>query len=401
MRQVDSAKFKGSKIKEAREFLGMSTADFATKLGVSKALVVLVENEKREVAPDLASAILSSVPLPASFFFIKREKKDSSGIFYRSRKSESKKKRKSYETIHLWVKDIASYLSEFIVFPKVNIQRFDIDPEKTTKRDIEEIALECRKNLGLGTSPVPNCVDLFERLGIIIYRRSFDAPKIDSFSQWNALDNRPYIALNSDSDNGPRSRFDSCHEFGHLVLHKNVDPERFEKDNAYYKWVEDQAHEFAANFLMPRKCARIEMARPSMSNFLLLKPKWKVSIKFLIHRAKTVGVIDNPRSYQLFMMNYNKKKWHVKEPLNEKVPIEVPGYLTRSFKLLVDRKIKSKQQILNDLPYHAEFIEESLALENGYFEDDLMPILKEDLPNIGDGAKVVEFPSGRRKKAMS
>ena len=119
---------------------------------------------------------------------------------------------------------------------------------------------------------------------------------------------RPVIILGDDKAKRDRERFSAAHELGHLVMH---DPE-----NAGTKIIEDQAHRFAAAFLMPASDIRGELPRiPAWSEFLTMKRRSGVSIGALLMRARTLGVMPG-NTYQQAIRYMSMYGWRVNEPGN-------------------------------------------------------------------------------------
>ena len=90
----------------------------------------------------------------------------------------------------------------------------------------------------------------------------------------------PLIFMNAAMP-GDRYRFTLAHELAHLVLHNQP-----ETDEA----MEEQADEFASEFLLPAKEIRPYLARPSLGGLARVKPYWKVSIKALLQVSKVIAV---------------------------------------------------------------------------------------------------------------
>jgi Zn-dependent peptidase ImmA (M78 family) len=95
---------------------------------------------------------------------------------------------------------------------------------------------------------------------------------------------------------------------GHLVMH---DP-----DNAGAKIIEDQAHRFAAAFLMPASDIRSELPQtPAWNDLLAMKRYWGVSIGALLMRARTLQVMPE-NTYQQAMRYMSMRRWRINEPGN-------------------------------------------------------------------------------------
>ncbi|MGL5303474.1 MAG: ImmA/IrrE family metallo-endopeptidase, partial [Aeromonas sp.] len=97
-----------------------------------------------------------------------------------------------------------------------------------------------------------------------------------------------------------RFRFDIAHELGHLVLHDGI--------TTGDMITESQANRFASAFLMPRVSFSKEF--PALrgrqfdwSKLVEFKSRWKVSLKAIIYRASSLGLItpEKARSGFLFL----------------------------------------------------------------------------------------------------
>ena len=69
--------------------------------------------------------------------------------------------------------------------------------------------------------------------------------------------------------------------------------------------METEADEFAAEFLMPMKEIRPQLAYPSLGKLARVKAHWKVSIKSLIVQAHRLKLIT-PSQYIGLNVNYSK-----------------------------------------------------------------------------------------------
>ncbi len=194
------------------------------------------------------------------------------------------------------------------------------------------------------------------------------ARDLDAFSTWDAVDGRPYVVLGSDSQSAFRTRFNVCHELGHLILHKGVSPAEF-KDRSNFKLIEAQADRFAAAFLAPASTFSPEIAIPSLEAFRVLKPRWRLSIKMMIRRAQDLNVIDREEARRLYI-NYNRRRWNHQEPLDEETEVEKPRLVRRMFEAIVDNDILEPSQIVADLPFNREDIEQLASLPFGYLDEE-------------------------------
>ncbi len=115
---------------------------------------------------------------------------------------------------------------------------------QATRADLENVARQTRATFGMPRGPVRNVVETIEDHGLVVIRLPLDTADVDAFSL--PFHDRPVVVLGADKNDRARSRFDAAHELGHLVAHG---------DQVWgVKDVEQQAHYFAAEFLMPARC---------------------------------------------------------------------------------------------------------------------------------------------------
>lgn len=93
-----------------------------------------------------------------------------------------------------------------------------------------------------------------------------------------------------------RFRFSLAHELGHMVMHNAPDEDQK---------MEEEAHRFAAAFMMPAAEIKPYLVGMKLSNLGRVKAFWKMSIKALIRRAFDLGMIT-PSQHKSFSIQYNK-----------------------------------------------------------------------------------------------
>lgn len=389
--------FIGERLTQARKARGLTAVTLADLLGVSSTTISQYEHNKQAPRPDLMLEISRHLNLPVSFFraplqspHVERRTK------WRSNTTATKFARERAESRYEWLREIVAYFEEFLDFPEINIPKIDTPNNfKEISGDlIDSAAKEARTFYGLGYSPIPDLVLLLENNGIIVARGKLDAADLNAFSEW--LDNDfPYVFLGTDKSICARSRFDAAHEFGHLILHRNI-PKRQYGTPADFKILEQQAHRFAAAFLLPPEQFFTELWAPTLSAFESLKGKWKASIKCMIVHSHRYGLLSESQ-YQRMMINYNRK-YKSGEPLDNILPPEAPRFLARCVEMLIEEKIKTKEELLIDLPFAPSDIEELTNLPTGYFREKsgqvvelTLPQIRKNLGEIGGEGNVVQF----------
>ena len=109
---------------------------------------------------------------------------------------------------------------------------------------------------------------------------SLGSSDVDAFSLPFA--DHPVVVLGTDKDDRARSRFDGAHELGHLVVHG--------EQIWGVKEVETQAHQFAAEFLLPAEQIYDQLPTTvDWPTLFELKRHWQVSLAALLMRARTLG----------------------------------------------------------------------------------------------------------------
>lgn len=370
--------FVGARLREGREARGLTAIALSEILGVSRQAVSQYENDQQTPRPEVMHKIEHVLRLPPEFFSRPvRGLPETRRIFYRSMSSATKTARVRAERRYGWLTTIVDYLQRYASFPPVSFPRFDVpnDPRELSWEDIENLASETRRFWGMGEGPISNVVWLLENNGAVVARGMIGADKLDAFSEWYEWHERhdtPYVFLGAEKDSGPRSRYDSAHELGHLVLHRHISRKHITHQPTF-KLIEDQAHRFGAAFLLPASTFATDLPAPSLDAFRALKPVWKVSIAMMVYRSAELDLIGKEHAQRLWR-NRARRGWMHQEPLDDQLPIEKPRLLRRVFELLINEGVQSRAEIRARLPYALSDIEELADLPAGFLEDKPAPI---------------------------
>lgn len=354
----------GHRIKEARILKGYSLEELAKRVGLTRQSMSKYENEDMKISMEKLVDISEVLDFPIDFF---KKKKDNLGIgdnpiFFRSlRKTTSKIKESLGQNVE-FLEEIFYNISEYIEFPKVNID-FSINKNyKIGVSDlyIEEIAMKMREKWGIGESPINNLVDLLQRNGIIISRIELDNYTVDAFSSMTRS-RVPFIILGSDKQSAVRSRMDCAHELGHIILHSHLSKEDIIEN---HNIIEDEAKRFASAFLLPANEFSKDIYTINLDSFIYIKKRWKVSIAGIIVRSHRLNLITDDQYTYLFK-RISAKKWRVKEPLDDIIQIEEPELLKEACNLLFDNGVISKKDFVRFIGFPVSLIEGLCNLEEG------------------------------------
>ena len=160
----------------------------------------------------------------------------------------------------------------------------------------EDAAKTLRYDWGLGDKPIGNLIALLESKGIRIFSIFVKSEYIDAFSVWHK--DQPFIFLNNQKTM-ERSRFDACHELGHLVrdvytMKISLESDKSDNSDLNSKEIEKHADEFASAFLMPEVALmEYKHVNPTLNNLIELKKVFGVSLVALAYRMHKLGFISD------------------------------------------------------------------------------------------------------------
>ena len=344
----------------------------AQLVGVTPASISAYEHGHWSPRPEALDRIAKTLNYRSTFFFRPEEPPlagDHQTIFERSRSSATKSTRRRAQHYRTWLREILQYLGQFVTLPDPNVPPAEQHWLRLDGGAIEDSVRRTRRYWNLGDGPISNVTLLAEKNGIIVTMVPMNATSLDAFSTWDCADQRPYIVLGMDIPSPFRTRFNVCHELGHLVLHREVTPPEF-GNQEYFKLIESQADRFAAAFLTPAASFSGDIvAAPTLDMFRTLKPRWRTSIKMMIYRARELDIIDREEARSLYI-SYNRRGWSREEPLDSESEVEKARLVRRVFEAIVENAVLERSQIVAALPFNREDIEQLASLPYGYLDDE-------------------------------
>ncbi|RJX68643.1 ImmA/IrrE family metallo-endopeptidase [Vibrio sinensis] len=356
--------FQPVRLTQARESLGLTKVALATLVNVSAATVTNWENGKQSPECDKLTALSNTLNMPTHWFLKEIPFESSTPYFYRSLSSATRVARDTTKIKLDWMAEVTSTLGQWFEWPQLRL------PENTkhfmamSEEDIEVLAIEFRQLVGLGNGPIQDVVLAVENAGVICARGDVGYDKMDGVSHWHDHLERPFIFLASDKNNGVRSRFDAAHELGHVILHKHIN--KSEHNSTTIQLIEKQADFFAGALLLPSDSFAKDLSKPTLETFLALKRRWKVSIAAMIYRAWQLEIIDDLQKSNLFK-RLSVKRWRIREPLDDDLPIEEPRILPRAVRMLTDQGVCRKEDLLDKLGLSAGLSTMLCSLPEGFF----------------------------------
>lgn len=290
-----------------RESRGLSQKMLADALGVSQGRVSKVESGLLAVPDDLLDALARVLNYPSGFFLQAGAPKGVgiAEIFHRKRQDVPKKVLdKVYARMEIRYRHIENLLRATDI--PVNVPHLDIDEFGT----VADIARLVRATWHLPRGPIQDLTTILENAGVVVVPFDFETPKIDAISRW--LPGLPPLIFVNETSPKDRLRFNLGHELGHLVMHTLPNPE-----------IEDQANQFAAEFLLPERDIRNDLGDLTMAKLAVLKRYWNASMSALLKRADDLGTISAGRARALWAQ-MARAGYKLREPVDLDVPGEQP-----------------------------------------------------------------------------
>jgi Zn-dependent peptidase ImmA (M78 family)/transcriptional regulator with XRE-family HTH domain len=181
---------------------------------------------------------------------------------------------------------------------RIDVHEFDGDPRA--------VARQVRAALRMPMGPVQNMTYAIEACGGVVTICHFGARQIDAAHVW-LPGHPPMFFMNADRP-GDRHRFNLAHELAHAVMHDFPSGD-----------IEQQANEFASEFLMPTDEIGPELCALTIERAAQLKQRWKVSMSALIYNAHRLGCISERRYRTLYAtLRSMLKKPLMAEPIDIK-----------------------------------------------------------------------------------
>lgn len=358
------------RIREARLARGMTAAELASCIGVTRQAVSKYELGIAEPGSAVLNEIARSLDMPLSFFQKPSSLQENQGtIFFRSLKTNAARAKDVLSVKIQWAAQLAKMLSEEIIFPEVDLptlpERF-LQSATYTYDDIEEITMFLRQHWKLGNAPITNMARLLESRGIVVASVKTGFSETDACSA--VIGGRPFVFLDMQKECAVRTRFNMAHELGHLVLHQDISQAELEDKNIQTR-IEQEANQFASCFLLPRATFLLDIRSTSLMSFLPLKTKWKVSIQAMVYRCRELEVFSENQMIYI-QKQISAKHWRKNEPYDDEWPCENTFILQASIKMLIERGDYTKEEFVEQFRLHAKDIEEICDLPKGFLSEE-------------------------------
>lgn len=311
----------GARVKQAREFCGLTQTEFARRLGVSQPAIAQIEAERTRPSDSVLRAISFQTGFPLSFF--RREALENfplGSLVFRARKAMTAKERDQVYRHGQVVYEAVARLAAKVEMGPVCLPRLDHGEFESP----EHAATLTRAALGLSPdSPITNLTNAIERAGVFVLAIPLRSSNAIAYSLW--AETRPVIVV-FQGILGDRLRMNLAHELGHLVMHQQLVGNEKERER--------EAYAFAGELLLPEQPARSELVAPvTLSALAPLKPRWGMAISALVMRAARLEIIT-PRQQKYLFQQISQRGWRQREPANLDVTVEKPRAARKMAELL-------------------------------------------------------------------
>ncbi|MFC8337571.1 helix-turn-helix domain-containing protein [Streptomyces rubiginosohelvolus] len=317
--------FDGQRLTLARQLAGLRKNALAAKIDKSATAVAAYENNTKRPAPATVAQLCLTLGVDPGFFLPgpHQPAANNSIPHFRSLRSTTQLARDQAFAYGVIAGDVGAALERHVEFPEPSLPRLSVDVDDEVSDLPEEAARLLRKHWEIKAGPVGHLVRLAENNGVVVVFSPAQTAAVDAYSFDDGY--RPTVVLNPAKEDYYRQRFDVAHELGHLVMHVDAEPGS--------KVVENQAHRFAAELLMPE--GELRDLLPSKADWRVLaalKESYGVSLQALLYRSRSLGVMGDV-TYRNAISYLSSKGWRRREP-GEMPAVEQPSLYPRAVEIL-------------------------------------------------------------------
>ncbi|TFE38339.1 ImmA/IrrE family metallo-endopeptidase [Streptomyces sp. ICN441] len=367
--------FDGRRLTLARQLAGLRKNALATKIDKSPTAVAAYENNTKRPAPATVAQLCLTLGVDPGFFLPGPHQPavNNSVPHFRSLRSTTQLARDQAFAYGMIAGDVGAALERHVEFPESNVPRLSVDVDDEVSSVPEEAARLLRKHWDIADGPLGHLVRLAENNGVVVVFSPAQTADVDAYSFDDGY--RPTIVLNPAKEDYYRQRFDVAHELGHLVMHVDAEPGS--------KVVENQAHRFAAELLLPESELRdLLPGKADWRVLATLKEAYGVSLQALLYRSRALGVM-NDVAYRNAIAYLSSKGWRRREP-GEMPAVEQPSLYPRAVEILsgvgvdeislakearvtpgIFRTVTARVPVREDLFFDPQVVESQVHLEEG------------------------------------
>jgi len=336
--------YTGLLIEFARNSRGISQSELASRVAkLTQPILSKIEKGLVDVNEEQLELISSELGMPRSFFQLITPAMLNVDTLFRKRVSISQKENIKITTRLNLLSIALDRLLKNVKLPNYSILPLDMEFDYDTPT---EVAMETRRMLGLGINPVMNIFTVLEKNGIVVYEVDNFPDKFDGVS-FVTNEHNVVVVINKNMPND-RKRFTLAHELGHVVMHLSKPIPSWRRE-----CLDDEANEFANEFLFPSSEAERYLENLSLGQLGAIKKYWLISKQAIIYRSKKY---IKPEKVKYLMIELSRQG----ERKNEKDPVLIDK------PVLIDQVLKYYKEKLN---YSNSDLGEALLIGQNFYEE--------------------------------
>jgi len=294
----------GSRLKKARDAMGLSQGTFAKSIGLSSEYISLLEAGKRTPSFDTLDKIAGFLNKEISYFFEKRE--PAFTILLRGEGLD--------EAALAVVRKFERYCEKYLRLEELTGRRLELAP-LYFHVSAERLAEDERRRLGLGDEPIRDIFSLLELNGLRVFRHPLpEGSKVTGvFVFWE--EKGAAFALVNSAQSAGRQAFIAAHEYCHYLRDRLESPVIDNADVFIDEYVslysprEQFSQAFAARFLMPPAKVReviekdLRTRKLTYEDVIFLKRYFGVSTAAMLRTLRNLGYMRRERFEEYFALN--------------------------------------------------------------------------------------------------
>lgn len=312
--ESESENLFGNRLKMARKMAGMSLQDLANALNGAVTKQALNKYEMGQMRPNAeVLSLLSRILNVKQDYLLRRGQTEFGELSFRKKADLSKKDEDAA------LEKARDYVERFLEIENIlDLEREFQNPLDglliSNKNDVEAAAIQLRRAWELGTSPIPNLIEMLELKGVKVVLINH-ADSLDGFAGYTS-GRIPVVVINASNKPIERLRFTVIHELAHILLKFS------DHVKADQKLLETLCHFFASCFLVPTDVL-LKLIGGSKRTYIAIKELIEIkeycgiSLRALVHRLKELEIISEIY-YQKWLVYLSKTYGGKDEPGNYK-----------------------------------------------------------------------------------
>jgi len=294
------------RVRSLRERKGWSQLELAQRSGLSVSVLSEIESGQNKPSLDMLVVLAQSLGVPLNTFLFA----DDNPLEERLQVIENTENVSALKT---WLQRCRLYLEIEALVGKQGIRApiYTLQPSRRRRDEllqIEAIAEQERYRLQLGIEPIANLVAVLENEGLRVVGADLPEDDVDGAFLF-VPEYESAVALINRTKPPMRQYFTLAHEYGHLLLHRNL-AEVGDRDIFCANTPEElQANAFAAAFLMPKPLIErmydeygfsLKLRSLPTYGWLVMMRRLRVSLQALAFRLYSLGYIrESERDWAL------------------------------------------------------------------------------------------------------